>query len=439
MILCLVSLVDSLGFNIFVNILPVLADPSNPLHFDGAWTLNQGYAYSILQFSFCLGVAIFPPFVGRWSDRIGRRPLLLWCLTLLSISYFLQGCVETFWAFSAVRMVAGVSGCLRPLAIAYIADMVTDDCLRSKLITSLSLLSAVAVGFGPALGAHLVGMNRSYPFIFMGSASSVCIILVVFMLPEVKLQRVTLSTPTSPRYPLKRNKFVSTYRYLLALGFSTYFMAMVAASAFPLSLKDAFSLDPFPAALCSIADGPLIFVSNFVFMHYLTTLSSGCKASIMASAGFVLIAFVPETTAMQSLPCFLSLKYLTSITGPIVFSAIAQTMMTVCPKSVCGSYAGLLTFFHGAGRLTATAIVGPIFHRSPATVYLIVAATGAVSATVFTLLYRELGRTISRVELKNPLLSTDSEHATMAPMSRQLSLLYPGTPAGGEFRLLAKD
>jgi hypothetical protein len=142
---------------------------------------------------------------------------------------------------------------------------------------------------------------------------------------------------------------------------------------------------------------------------------------------------------MQSLPFFLSLKYLTSITGPIVFSAIAQTMMTVCPKSVCGSYAGLLTFFHGAGRLTATAVVGPMFHRSPPSVYLIVAATGAVSATVFTLLYRELGRTISRVELKTPLLSTDSEQATMSPISRQLSLLYPGTPAGGELRLLAKD
>ena len=438
-ILCLISLVDSLGFNIFVNILPVLADPTNPLHFDGAGTLNQGYAYSILQFSFCLGVAVFPPFVGRWSDRRGRRPLLVWCLTLLSVSYFLQGCVSTFWVFSAVRMVAGVSGCLRPLAIAYIADMITDDRLRSKLITSLSLLSAFAVGFGPALGAHLVGMNRSYPFIFMGSASSVCVILVIFMLPEVKLQRVTLSAPTSPRCSSTRKKFVWTYRYLLTLGFSTYFMAMVAASAFPLSLKDAFSLDPFPAALCSIADGPLIFISNFVFMHYLTTLSSGCKASIVASAAFTFIAFVPETTAVQSLPFFLSLKYLTSIAGPIVFSAIAQTMMTVCPKSVCGSYAGLLTFFHGAGRLTATAIVGPMFHRSPPSVYLIVAITGAVSAAVFALLYMELGRTIGKVELKTPLLSVDTEQDMLPPISRQLSLLYPGTPAGGEFRLLAND
>jgi MFS family permease len=443
LILCCISLSDSLGYNLLVNVLPVLSDRSDPLHYIGADNLSSGFAYSIFQFTFCFGVAVFPPFVGRWSDQVGRRPMLLISLSILSLSYFVQGLSSSFWMFTGARILSGVSGCLRPLAIAYIADMVTEDCLRSKLITSLSLLTAFAVGFGPALGAHLLGLNRGYPFVFMSGITAFCFVLTFFLLPEIKNARVSLSVPVTPRSSKSRkpNKFRWSYRYLLTLGFSTYFMAMAAASSFPLSLKEQFKLDPFHAGLCSLMDGPLIFLSNFFFMHYLTTLSSGCKASILAAASFGLIALVPTAIEAEALIPFLLLKYTTSIGGPIVFSAIAQTMMGVCPQNVCGSYAGLLTFFHGAGRLFATAIVGPLFHFNSAYVYYAVAWVGVVSAILFVVLYRDLLRTLGMLSLKTPLLTPRDDEAfgPSPPLSRSLSLLYPGTPAEGNVNILARD
>lgn len=437
--LCWIALADSLGYNLLVNVLPVLADSNDPLRFSGADTISSGTAYSIFQFAFCFGVAVFPPFVGRWSDRWGRRPLFVACLIFSSLSYYVQSISESFWSFVAARFVCGVSGCLRPLAIAYISDMVTDNSLRSKFITSLSLLSAVAVGFGPALGAHMLEMDRGFPFLCMCFMTLSCIALVLLYLPEIKEKRFLMSAPTSPtgtkgKCP-KGNKFVWIYRYLLALGFSTYFMGMAAASGFPLSLKDNFGLDPVKAGLCSLADGPLLFISNFMFMKYLTTLSAGCKASIVASGSFGLIALVPATVAMNSLVPFLILKYSTSIGGPIVFSAIAQTMMGVCPQNVCGSYAGLLTFFHGAGRLTATALVGPLFNSNSALVYFIVAGTGVLSAVIFWLLHRDLSNVLGKQELKTPFLSPRERDE---PISRQLSILYPGTPSG-QVGMLAMD
>ena len=437
LILCCIALTDSLGYNLVVNVLPVLADPSDPLHFAGGDNLSSGSAYSVFQFTFCFGVAVFPLFIGRWSDLAGRRPLLLGSLTILTLGYYVQSIAESFWTFAAARLVTGVSGCLRPLAIAYIVDMVGEDSLRSKLITSLSLLSAFAVGFGPAFGAHLLGIGRAFPFLFMTVISSVCILLVFFFLPEVKKGKVALSPPPSPRRGncSKPNKLRWTYRYLLTLGFSTYFMSMAAASAFPLSLKEDFKLDPFHAGLCSLADGPLIFLTNFFFMHYLTTLSSGCKASILASASFGLIALVPYTVSSGTLIPFLALKYSTSIGGPIVFSAVAQTMMGVCPRNVCGSYAGLLTFFHGAGRLTATAIVGPLFHRNSTAVYNLVACTGLLSALVFILLHKDLLKTLGRLELKTPLISrTEEDH--FPAVSRTISLMYPPTQNGGDVNVV---
>jgi DHA1 family tetracycline resistance protein-like MFS transporter len=82
-VLYLVALVDSLGFNIFSNVLPVLADSSDPRHHEGSEALSPGTAYSILQFTFCIGVAVFPPFAGRFSDSRGRRPILLISLAML--------------------------------------------------------------------------------------------------------------------------------------------------------------------------------------------------------------------------------------------------------------------------------------------------------------------------------------------------------------------
>jgi MFS family permease len=432
-----IALADSLGYNLLLNVLPVLADRDDPPQFEGADNVPPGMAYSIFQFTFCFGVALFPPFVGGWSDRLGRRPLLLACLAVCSFSYYIQSVASSFWVFVGARLVCGVSGCLRPLAIAYIADMVTDSKLRCQLITSLSLLSAIAVGFGPSLGAKLLSIDQGFPFLFMCVQTFSCIVLILVSLPEIKEKHVRLSAPVSPSDNIctKRSKYVWTYRYLLALGFSTYFMGMAAVSAFPLSLKEDFKLDPVQAGLCSLADGPLLFISNFLFMKYLTTLSGGCEASIIASVSFGLIALLPYTISSNSLFPFLLLKYSSSIGGPIVFSAIAQTMMGVCPQNVCGSYAGLLTFFHGAGRLTATAIVGPLFHSSPGAVYYLVALTGIVSSVMFWLLLRELKSTMGILELKSPFLSAREDDR---PITRQISIMLPGTPSG-ELGMIAFD
>jgi hypothetical protein len=108
-------------------------------------------------------------------------------------------------------------------------------------------------------------------------------------------------------------------------------------------------------------------------------------------------------------------------------------MISSCPKRACGKYTGLLTGCHGAGRLTATAIVGPLFSRNPSFVYDVVAVTGLVSAIVFALLYRQLESTVSVEELKTPLNNIKREPSM--PLSRQLSMMIPATPSGSNFVL----
>ena len=437
-ILSIVALMDSLGYTLLVNVLPCMVDVSDPLHYQGVEAMNGGAAYSLLQFSFVFGATVFPAFIGRLSDKQGRRSMLLICLAVVACAYFFQAACQNVWSLAAARFLSGVSGGLRPVAIAYLADAVEVECDRCKLVTSLSFVSAISVGLGPAFGAHLAGLDRSYPFLFVGGASIFCFFLVFMFLPETKefgSDWPTFDSDTGTSHP---TRFGAIYRLLVVLGFITYFMAMTASIAFPLTLKESFQLSPLSAGLCSVFDGPLIFFSNFLFMNKFTTLSKACKASVVASLLFCLIWLVPDSADAGSFATFLSLKYVTSLAGPIVFCAIPQTIISICPNRVCGRFAGLITCCHGAGRLAATLIVGPIFEANPALVYHIVAISGAVSAGVFFALHHRLENALGKVELRTPLM-TPLGRTYRSSLSRSLSMMYPVTPSSSSVPIVVKE
>ena len=393
-VLCFATLMDSFGYSLLLNVLPSLVDISDPVHFSGVERISAGSAYSLLLFTFVSGTTIFPLIMGRWSDSIGRRILILFSLLIVLITSLLQALTSSFWIIAVLRFLSGASGCLRPLAIAYIADMISEEKTRGVLITSLSLLSSFSVGFGPLMGAWMVGSDRSYPFIFMAGGSGACLILVYFFIPDLGERKGKVSS--SPAYGGKPRDMSRVYMSVLILGFSTYFMSMMAAIAFPLTLKESFGLSALAGSACSVVDGPLIFASNYFFIRYLTSIPSACQSSVVASLVFCIIALVPFTVSLDadgSLLLFLVLKYSTSLAAPIVFSTLPQILINVCPHNVCGYFTGLLTFSHGAGRLTATALVGPLFSYNAEIPYNSVALVGLISSFLFLVLSRELHMT----------------------------------------------
>jgi MFS family permease len=85
-----------------------------------------------------LGVAIISTATGAISDRIGRKPVMLFCLggsMLGSIAKWL--CRESFWAFCIANFFNGlVSGSL-PVALAYVSDIFTERKTKEKEFTKL--------------------------------------------------------------------------------------------------------------------------------------------------------------------------------------------------------------------------------------------------------------------------------------------------------------
>lgn len=103
--------------------------------------------YAILQF-------ICAPIFGSVSDRIGRRPILLFAIAGLAVSYGLWFFASTFVLLVAARLLGGLMSGNISTASAVIAD-VTSGGNRSRGMAVLGFGIGVAFMFGPAIGGIL--------------------------------------------------------------------------------------------------------------------------------------------------------------------------------------------------------------------------------------------------------------------------------------------
>lgn len=110
---------------------------------------------TLLTGVYALMQLFFAPLWGRWSDRIGRRPLILIGIGGYVVAQVLFGLSTSLWMLYGARVLGGIlSSATLPVAAAYVADLTTDK-ERGKGMAWLG--TAVSLGFvvGPALGGTL--------------------------------------------------------------------------------------------------------------------------------------------------------------------------------------------------------------------------------------------------------------------------------------------
>ena len=169
---------DFLAFGIIV---PVLLDLIRS--FEGgdfarasAITGYFGFAWNAMQF-------IFSPLLGAWSDRFGRRPVILISCFGLSIDYIFMALAPSLtWLFVG-RLISGVTASNVSTAFAYITD-VTPPEKRPKQFGLIS--AAFGLGFivGPAVGGCLGNINLRFPFWAAAALSLANALYGYFILPE---------------------------------------------------------------------------------------------------------------------------------------------------------------------------------------------------------------------------------------------------------------
>lgn len=232
--------VDLLGFGLILPQLPYYADTY------GATPLVVG----LLLASYAAAQLVGAPVLGRLSDRLGRRPVLLLSVAGTTLGFLLLGFADPLgkllagWlAPQAVnlfilgvlffsRILDGLTGGNLTVAQAYIAD-VTDEQNRAK---GLGLIGAAfGLGFiiGPAAGGALSQWGYSTPAFVAAAVAFANLIAIFLLLPEslTAERRMIIAQNQRPPFTLralmqalKRPKVgpLLQIRFFYGLAFATF-------------------------------------------------------------------------------------------------------------------------------------------------------------------------------------------------------------------------
>ena len=123
------------------------------------------------------------PFMGKISDRIGRRPVLLVSVFGSAIGYFIFGIGGALWVLFFSRLLDGITGGNLSTAAAYIADVSKPE-ERAKNFTLIGMAYGIGFILGPALGGALGQISVDMPLFAAGIVSLLSVGLIYFLLPE---------------------------------------------------------------------------------------------------------------------------------------------------------------------------------------------------------------------------------------------------------------
>lgn len=173
-VIFLTVLIDLIGFGIVIPILPYLAQ-----HL-GASGLGVGIlfgAFSGMQF-------VSTALLGRLSDKVGRRPILLTTMVINAAGYLLFAFAGSYPLLLVARLVGGLASGNISVAQAYIADISTPA-ERSRAMGVIGAAFGIGFVLGPAIGglaAHAWG--PAAPGLLAAGLSVLNLVLAWRILPE---------------------------------------------------------------------------------------------------------------------------------------------------------------------------------------------------------------------------------------------------------------
>jgi len=346
----LIVFIDLLGFGLILPLLPYYAET-----FGASDTV-----IGLLVASYAAAQLIGAPLLGRFSDRWGRKPVLLVSLAGTLIGFLLLGFAQTLLVLFLARILDGLTGGNISVAQAYITD-VTDEESRAK---GLGLIGAAfGLGFilGPATGGTLSQFGYAVPAFAAAGLVTINLLMVAFWLPESlsEAQRRDLADGEQPRITLSaliealKRPFSGPLlitRFFFGLAFSLFqtIFSLYALRRFNLDAQQTGYILAYVGLLAAIVQGGLIGVLTRRFREDLLIVLSVAIMSISLLAW----GFAPSVTML------LIILAPTALAGGVLNTVISSALTKAVRQQEVGGLLGLSASLESLTRVIAPTLGG---------------------------------------------------------------------------------
>lgn len=352
----LIVLVDILGLTIILPLLPFYAE-----HF-GASPTEIGLLISI----YALCQLIAGPILGRLSDSMGRKPLLIVSQVGTFVGFLVLAFAGSLWMVFLSRVIDGITAGNLSLAQAYIAD-VTEPENRAKSFGVIGIAFGIGFLIGPAISGYLSQFGYSWPIFAAAALSASSVLCTASLLPKAEPHTAQGDTgPGGKRLGfLDWNGYVQYFQrpglgrllaqfFFFAFAFS-FFMsgfALYAERRYVYSAKEVGYVFAFVGFLGVILQGGLI--GRLVkWLGESTLVWTGFAA---ASIGYGLLAWTHSLGQLLAASAITS--YGTGVLRPAVTSLITQKAGKREQGAVLGLTQSLTSVSQIVAPLIATSLIG---------------------------------------------------------------------------------
>jgi MFS transporter, DHA1 family, tetracycline resistance protein len=169
---------DFLAFGIIAPVLPNLVKA-----FEGGDIARAADVTGYFAFAWALMQFLFSPLLGAWSDRYGRRPVILISCLAAGLDYILMAVAPTLGWLLLGRIISGIATSNVSTAFAYITDT-SAPADRAERFGKLGAAFGLGFVIGPAVGGLLGAHSLRAPFWVAAALTLANFLYGAFVLPE---------------------------------------------------------------------------------------------------------------------------------------------------------------------------------------------------------------------------------------------------------------
>jgi len=287
---------DLLGIGILIPVIPFLVRQFTP----------SALAVGLLALSYALAQFVAAPLLGRLSDRIGRRPVLVASVLGSALAYVAFGLATALWVLFVARVVDGLSGGNITAAQAYIADVSAPQD-RAKNFGLIGAAFGLGFIIGPALGGVLSHISLAAPAFAAGAMAMLTALFGLFVLPESLPRERRNAAPLgardlNPLRPIARGLGQPALRALLLAIFAQGFAGAELRTNFAVFTAGRFGMGPSQNALVFSFIGVVGLLVQGVLLRRISHRVSERRLALVGLAvmvgGYLATAFVPTVALL---------------------------------------------------------------------------------------------------------------------------------------------